>query len=178
MLERQRTAVAPELTRVVIGVDPPVSDHGDACGIIAAGLGGDGKAYVLADHSVSGASPEGWAQAVVAAAACYPDPIVVAEINQGGLMVKSVLRSAGLAARIRMVRAKEGKAERAVPIALLFEQGRVSLHGEMGMLEEELGGLTAGAAYQGPGVSPDRADAMVWALGEVMAQRVVRVRGF
>lgn len=110
------------------------------------------------------------------AASC--DPVVVAEINQGGLMVKSVLRAAGLTAPIKAVRAKQGKAERAVPIALLFEQGRVSLHGEMGALEEELRGLIAGGAYQGPGDSPDRADAMVWALGEVMAQRVVRVRGF
>ena len=74
--------------------------------------------------------------------------------------------------------ARQGKAERAVPIALLFEQGRVPLHGEMCWLEEELRGLVSGGAYQGPGVSPDRADAMVWALGEVMAQRVVRVRGF
>ena len=133
---------------------------------------------MLGDHSVTGASPEGWARAVVEAAAAYPDAVVVAEINQGGLMVKSVLRSAGLTAPVKTVRAKQGKAERAVPIALLFEQGRVSLHGEMCSLEEELRGLIAGGAYQGPGDSPDRADAMVWALGEVMAQRVVRVRGF
>ena len=143
----------------------------------------EGHGHVLADHSVTGASPEGWAGAVVAAAAryrelCSDGPVVVAEINQGGQMVKSVLRSAGLTAPVKTVRAKDGKAERAVPIALLFEQGRVSLHGEMGALEEELSGLAAGAAYQGPGVSPDRADAMVWALGEVMVRRVVRVRGF
>ena len=137
----------------------------------------DGHGHVLADHSVTGASPEGWAGAVVAAAAPIASvqrwPVVVAEINQGGHMVKSVLRSAGLAAPVKTVRAKDGKAERAVPIALLFEQGRVSLHGEMALLEEELSGLVAGAAYQGPGASPDRADAMVWALGEVMVRRVV-----
>ena len=106
---------------------------------------------MLADHSVTSASAEGWARAVVAAAAGYADPVVLAEINQGRLMVKSVLRSAGLTGPIKAVRAKEGKAERAVPIALLFEQGRVSLHGEMAMLEEELGGLVAGRRIRGRG---------------------------
>ena len=167
--------------RVAIGVDPPTG--GGTCGIVACAVDHAGHGHVLADHSVTGASPEGWARAVVAAVAAYAEvcsngAIVVAEINQGGAMVKSVLRKAGLTAFIKAVHAKEGKANRAVPIAMLLEQGRVSLHGEMAMLEEELGGLLAGAAYQGPGASPDRADAMVWALGEVMTRRVVRVSGF
>ena len=116
--------------RIAIGVDPPAG--GGTCGIVVCAVDREGHGHVLADHSVTGASPEGWAGAVVAAAAAIrPAAVVVAEINQGGHMVKSVLRSAGLAAQVKAVRAKDGKAERAVPIALLFEQGRVSLHGEM-----------------------------------------------
>ena len=86
------------------------------------------------------------------AASC--DPVVVAEINQGGLMVKSVLRAAGLTAPIKAVRAKQGKAERAVPIALLFEQRRVSLHGGMCSLEEELRGWLLAGPIRGRRTAP------------------------
>jgi phage terminase large subunit-like protein len=101
---------------------------------------------------------------------------VVAESNQGGLMVKSVLRIADPAMRIKLVPAIQGKADRAAPVAMLFEAGRVVLHGRFPELEAELLGMIAGGDYErtwsgravGPGASPDRADAMVWALTELM----------
>ena len=149
------------------------------CRIVACARDREGHGHVLADHSVTGASPEGWAQAVVAAAALYPDPIIVAEANQGGEMVRSVLRATGAGLRVGLVHARESKAARAEPVALLFEQGRVSVHGAFPELEAELCRLVSGGDYAGPGGSPDRADAMVWALGEVMLRaRVVRARGF
>ena len=179
LLERQRTAAAPELTRVVIGVDPPVTDHGDACGIIAAGLGGDGKAYVLADHSVSGASPEGWARAVASAAEIWNADRVVAEDNQGGNMVESTLRAADLAMPIKRVHASRGKSARAEPVAALYEAGRAFHAGAFPELEDQMCGFISGGGYEGPGRSPDRADALVWAMTELMlgkAARVPRVR--
>jgi phage terminase large subunit-like protein len=159
------------LVRVVIGVDPPASRDGDACGIVACALDGDGVGHVLADHSVGGLSPEGWARAVAAAAQAHGADRVVAEANQGGDMVASVLKAADCALPVRLVRASRGKAARAEPVAALFESGRVRLRGRFPELEDELCGLAIGGAYEGPGRSPDRADAMVWALTELMLTR-------
>ena len=152
--------------RIAIGVDPPVG--GGTCGIVVCARDSDGHGHVLADHSIGDCSPERWARAVAETAAHYPEPLVVAEANQGGAMVNSVLRTAGQNLRIKMVHARHGKAARAEPVALLFEQRRVTLHGQFPMLEAELLGFVAGEAYAGPGKSPDRADAMVWALSELM----------
>ena len=156
------------LVRVVIGVDPPVSAKGDACGIVAVALGADGIGYVLGDHSVGGLSPDGWARAVAAAAeACGADR-VVAEANQGGEMVRSVLQAADCALPVRLVHARRGKAARAEPVAALFENGRAKFAGVFPQLEDELCALTIGGGYAGPTRSPDRADAMVWAMTELM----------
>jgi phage terminase large subunit-like protein len=152
-------------------VDPPASRDGDACGIVACALDGDGVGHVLADHSVGGLSPEGWARAVAAAAQAHGADRVVAEANQGGDMVASVLKAADCALPVRLVRASRGKAARAEPVAALFESGRVRLRGRFPELEDELCGLAIGGAYEGPGRSPDRADAMVWALTELMLTR-------
>ncbi len=157
-----------DLVRVVIGVDPPASAAGDACGIVACGLGQDGIGYVLGDHSVSGLSPEGWARAVAGAAALHGADRVIAEANQGGAMVESVLRAADCTLPVKPVHASRGKAARAEPVATLFEKGRVKFVGAFPELEDELAGLTIGGGYEGPGRSPDRADAMVWALTELM----------
>ena len=154
--------------RIVIGVDPPVSAHGDACGIVVCGLGCDGVAYVLADASVSGLSPEGWARAVARAAHEWSADRVVAEGNQGGAMVASVLRGADVALPVTMVHASVGKSARAEPVAALFERGAAKFAGAFPALEDELAGLIAGGGYEGPGRSPDRADAMVWAMTELM----------
>lgn len=156
------------LARVVVGVDPPAGTGGDACGIVVAGLGADGAGYVLEDASVEGLRPEGWARAVAGAAARWGADRVIAEANQGGAMVESVLRSAEVNLPVRLVHASRGKAARAEPVAVLFERGAAKFAGAFPDLEDELAGLTIGGGYEGPGRSPDRADAMVWALTELM----------
>ncbi|WP_430428060.1 DNA-packaging protein [Parasphingorhabdus sp.] len=159
------------MQRIVIGVDPPASARGDACGIIVAALGGDGKAYVLADRSAEKASPEQWARAVSDAAERWQADRVIAEANQGGAMVQSVLQAANISLPVKLVHASRGKVARAEPIAALYENGRVHHVGAFPRLEDELCGLLIGGAYEGPGRSPDRADALVWALTELMLRR-------
>jgi phage terminase large subunit-like protein len=174
LLERQRVKEGPALKRIVVGVDPPVSDHGDACGIVAVGLGANGKAYVLGDHSVVGASPEGWTRAVAAAVEAWDADRVVAEDNQGGNMVESTLRAADLAMPIKRVHASRGKSARAEPVAALYEVGRAFHLGVFPELEDQCCGLIAGGGYEGPGRSPDRADALVWAMTELMLGKAAR----
>ncbi|MET0310347.1 MAG: terminase family protein [Sphingomonas sp.] len=171
LIEMRRVREAPGLVRVVVGVDPPASADGDACGIVAVGLGRDDKAYVLEDASVAGASPEGWAQAVAACAARHEADQVVAEKNQGGEMVASVLRAADAGLPLRLVHASRGKSARAEPVALLYEAGKAWHVGAWPELEDELCGLQAGGGYEGPGRSPDRADALVWAISALMLGR-------
>jgi phage terminase large subunit-like protein len=168
ILERARHEGAlPAMKRIVVGVDPPASAHGDACGIVVCGLGEDDIAYVLADASVAGLRPDGWARAVARAAADWQADRVIAEKNQGGDMVESVLMGVDAALPVRLVSASRGKAARAEPIAARFESGRAKLAGRFPALEDELAGLTLGGGYEGPGRSPDRADAMVWAMSEL-----------
>ena len=173
-------ALAAMARRVVVGVDPPASAAG-TCGIVVAcsfdpparrgpepASADRGTGYaVLADASVAGASPEGWAAAVTAAAGRWGADRVVAERNQGGDMVASVLRAAGAGLPVRLVHAARGKVARAEPVAALFERGAAVFAGAFAPLEAELTGLQAGGGYRGPGGSPDRADAMVWALTEL-----------
>ncbi|MEA3063959.1 MAG: hypothetical protein QOJ27_387 [Sphingomonadales bacterium] len=156
--------------RVVIGVDPPASAGGDACGIVVCGLGGGDLAYVLADLSVAGERPEGWARRVAAAAEAWGAQKIVAESNQGGEMVESVLRAADNRLPVRLVPAFGSKAARAEPIALRFETGRAKLAGAFPELEDELCALTY-AGFEGATRSPDRADAMVWAMNELYERR-------
>lgn len=156
-------------SRTLIAVDPPARDG--TCGIIACarqGTGHDAIAHVLADHSVTGRSPEGWAGAVAAAAKAHGTIEVVAEANQGGKMVKSVFHTADPNLRVKLVNATAGKSTRAEPVAHLFEAGRAFFHRRMPELEAQLLGLIAGGGYEGPGPSPDRADAMVWGLTELI----------
>ena len=127
--------------------------------------------YVLADESVAGLSPEGWANRVAAAVARWGAARVVAEANNGGAMVESVLKAAEAGLRVRLVHATRGKAIRAEPVALKFESGRAKLAGSFPELEAQLCGLIAGGGYEGPGRSPDRADAMVWAMTDLMETR-------
>ncbi len=141
--------------RTLIAVDPPSGDG--TCGIVACARDAGGTAHVLADHSVSGRSPEGWARAVAGAAAAHGTDEVIAEANQGGRMVKAVLLAADPRLRVRLVNARRAKTERAEPVAHLFEAGRAVLHGRMPELEAQLTGLIAGGGYEGPGASPDRA---------------------
>ena len=176
LIERCRVEAMPDVSRVVVGVDPPASagDRADACGIVTVALGRDAHGYVIEDASVRGASPEGWARAVAAAAERHGADRVVAEANNGGAMVESVLRAADARLAVRLVHASRGKAARAEPVAALYERGRVHHVGAMPALEDELAGLIAGGGYEGPGRSPDRADACVWALTALMLEAAGR----
>ena len=169
--ERRQSGLGEPLARVVVGVDPPVSAHGDECGIVVCGLTHGGTARVLADCSVAQASPERWARAVAKAAHNWNAERVVAESNQGGAMVASVLRAADIALPLKLVHASRGKAARAEPVAALYEAGRVEHAGMFAQLEDQMCGLMSGGGYEGPGHSPDRADALVWALTELMLGR-------
>ena len=188
MIERARVAPSPQplsregergFERIVVGVDPPagVGEGVDACGIVVAGSRGEAL-YVLEDATVRGLSPDGWASRVAAAAARWDTAQVVAEANNGGAMVESVLKAADLGLKVRLVHASKGKCARAEPIALKFEAGKAFFAGEFPDLEAELGGMTAGGGYEGPHRSPDRADAMVWAMTVLSETRsgVPRVR--
>ncbi|MGQ3179839.1 MAG: phage terminase large subunit family protein, partial [Blastomonas fulva] len=131
----------------------------------------DGRAAVLADCSVERASPEGWARAVARASEQWNADRIIAEANQGGEMVGAVLRASNIALPVRLVHASRGKVARAEPVAALYEAGRVVHCGTFARLEDEMCGLMTGGDYQGPGRSPDRADALVWALTELMLGR-------
>jgi phage terminase large subunit-like protein len=186
MIERCRIAAPyPAVQRIVIGVDPPASVQG-TCGIVVAGVARDesaGKpretAYVLADATVSGASPERWAEVVAETAARWNADRVIAEANQGGAMVESVLRAVERLLPLKLRHASEAKGKRAEPVAALFESGRAKFAGGFAELEDQLCGLMPAGGYEGPGRSPDRADAMVWAVSELMLGRkaVPRVMG-
>lgn len=157
---------APEPARreaVVVGLDPPASRSG-ACGVVVATRCA-GRAYVLDDRTVAGRSPRDWAETVARAVRDHGADEVVAEVNQGGDMVPEMLRLAGCAARVRTVHARRSKRVRAEPVAALYEQGRVIHCGDFPRLEEELMALGAEAA---PARSPDRADALVWAVSHLL----------
>jgi phage terminase large subunit-like protein len=179
MIERCRCEQPARFDRVVVGVDPPAGagPGADACGIVVCARLGE-QYYVLADESVQGRSPDGWARAVVSAAARWSADRVVAEANNGGAMVGEILRMADSGLAPKLVHASRGKVARAEPMALLFEAGRAFFAGAFPELEDELTGLQAGGGYEGPTRSPDRADACVWALHELSQQRasVPRVR--
>ncbi|WP_458574434.1 phage terminase large subunit [Sphingopyxis sp. RIFCSPHIGHO2_12_FULL_65_19] len=167
-IDSLRRGAPPALKRVVIGVDPSGSDGtgGDCQGIVVVGLGNDGHGYVLADRSCR-LSPDGWARMVARAAEEFGADRVVAERNYGGAMVEAVLRSAARKLPVRMVTASRGKVLRAEPIAALYEQGKVHHVGTFSELEEQMT-MTTTTGYRGSG-SPDRLDALVWALTETMA---------
>ena len=166
-------ALLPLMERIVVGVDPPAGSHDgcDACGIVVAGKAGD-HYYVLADMSVETASPEQWGRAVVGAVEAWGADRIVAEANNGGEMVKSVIEGCGASlGMVRLVHASRGKSARAEPVALRFEAGRAWFGGRFMALEDQLAGLCAGGGYDGPGRSPDRADALVWAMVELAGSR-------
>ena len=157
----------PEMRRVVVGVDPSISDGEDAaeCGIVVAGEGVDGTFYVLADRSLRG-SPARWGRAVVDAWLDKGADRVVAEENQGGKMVELTLRTIEADIPYRGVHASVGKQARAEPVSALYEQGRVAHAKPFDELEDQLCNWVPGE-----GESPDRLDAMVWALTELGVKR-------
>lgn len=163
--------------RIVVAVDPPASSgaKSDACGIVVAGRVGD-EAVVLADLTVQPAGPLKWAQRAVDAYNEMAADCIVAEVNQGGDMVKAVIAQVDASVPVKAVRANRGKWVRAEPVAALYAQGRVMHRPGLSALEDEMCGF--GADGTSAGRSPDRVDALVWALTELMlGDRVVpRVR--
>jgi len=175
MLERARVTSVPDLDRIVVAVDPAVSSGktSDACGIVVAGVVQDGppgawRAYVLADRTLQGASPLGWARAAVEAWGDFEADRLVAEVNQGGALVEDMIRQIDPNVPYKAVHASRGKIIRAEPIAGLYEQGRVHHVGSFDALEDQMVQMTA-HGFQGTG-SPDRVDALVWALTELMIE--------
>jgi phage terminase large subunit-like protein len=180
MLAEARVADAGELRRIVVAVDPPASSRrtSDACGIVAAGLDGGGRAVVLADATLKGAKPTDWASTAVALYRRLEADCIVAEVNQGGDMVTAVIRTVDEMVPVKAVRANRGKWLRAEPIAALYSQGRVKHAGRFPELEDEM--CDFGPDGLSGGRSPDRVDALVWVVGELMprAGAVPRIRDF
>jgi phage terminase large subunit-like protein len=174
-IDNTRVHLLPELKRIVVAIDPPASDtaKANACGIVAVGLGKDERCYVIADRSAKRLSPLRWAERAVKLFHELNADRIVAEVNQGGLMVETVLRQADANVPLKLVHAKLGKRMRAEPVAALYEQGRVSHFGALPELEDEM------CTVIEDGRSPDRLDAMVWAVTELMLKRRAepRVRG-
>lgn len=175
MLEAGRLEAAPRLSRIVVAVDPPVTGHGksDECGIVVVGAVTEGppqnwRAVVLEDASVSGASPEQWARAAIAAMERHKADRLVAEVNQGGDLVEGVIRQIDPLVPYRGVRASRGKGIRAEPVSALYEQGRVSHLRGLQKLEDQMCQMTA-QGFLGKG-SPDRLDALVWALTDLIVE--------
>lgn len=173
MLERARKEAPVPCKRIVVAVDPPVTGHrgSDACGIVVVGAVTEGppqtwRAVVLEDASVQGASPDAWARAAIAAMQRHGADRLVAEVNQGGDLVEGVIRQIDPLVPFRAVRATRNKMLRAEPVAALYEQGRVSHGRGLQALEAQMCQM-ARHGYQGKG-SPDRVDALVWALTELI----------
>lgn len=181
LIEAARVASAPTFSRVVVAVDPAVTGHAgsDLCGIVVVGAMTEGpvqdwRAYVLEDASIRAPSPTDWARAALDAMARHGAEQLVAEVNQGGDLVESVLRQVDPLVPVRKVRASRGKVARAEPVAALYEQGRVKHLPGLAALEEQMARMTA-QGFRGTG-SPDRVDALVWALHEAMIEPAARWR--
>ena len=173
LIERQR--VPPEsaprdFAEVVVAVDPPArsGSKSDECGLIVAGKAADGRLYVLADLTSQGDTPAGWAARVGAAYRGFRASRVVVEVNNGGDMVAEVLRQAEPQLPVRSVTATRGKFLRAEPVAAAYERGLVFHAGVFAKLEDQLCALTPDFDRRAAGYSPDRADALVWAIADLL----------
>ncbi|MFT6104130.1 MAG: phage terminase large subunit-like protein [Paracoccaceae bacterium] len=174
-IEKARLRDRPEVSRIVVAIDPPVTGGAasDDCGIVVVGAITEGppqdwRAVVLEDASVSAASPMQWAQAALDAMKRHGADKLVAEVNQGGDLVETLIRQIDPLVPFRAVHASRGKVARAEPVAALYEQGRVSHVDGLDTLEDQMCRMT-GRGYQGQG-SPDRVDALVWALFDLIIE--------
>ncbi len=165
-IHQGRVAAAPAMQRIVVAVDPAVSSEegSNEHGIIVAGIGSDGRGYVLDDVTTRG-GPHQWATHAVAAYDRYEADAIVIEINQGGNMVRHTLQTVRPNLPIVEVRATRGKHVRAEPIAALYTMGCISHVGAFPKLEDQMCLMTAGG-FEGDG-SPDRVDALVWGFTEL-----------
>jgi phage terminase large subunit-like protein len=167
----------PKLERTIVAIDPPVTSGEDAdeCGIVAAGRGPHSHAYVLGDASERGLSPKQWAQKALR---LYHDTgagLIVAEANNGGEMIKHVINTEAPEVKVKLVHASKGKVTRAEPVSSLYEQGRVHHVGTFKALEDQQTDFTVDWDRDVMGYSPDRVDALVWAITELMLAN--RARG-
>ena len=181
LIEGARRKVVDGITRVVVAVDPPVTAgaHSDTCGIMVVGARTDGppgtwEAVVLEDASIQGASPSDWAKAALSAMQRHEADKLIAEVNQGGDLVETVMRQLDPLVPFRKVRASRGKIARAEPVALLYEQGRIAHARGLEELEDQMCQMTA-QGFEGKG-SPDRVDALVWALTDLILEPAARHR--
>jgi phage terminase large subunit-like protein len=167
-IDKARVRKAPELVRIVVAVDPPATSgpNADECGIVVAGIADDGRAYVLDDRSMGGLTPLTWASRAAKAFRDHEADRIVAESNQGGEMVSTIMRQVMPTAPLKLVRATRGKRVRAEPVAALYEHGFVSHVGALARLEDQMCDFVPGS-----GKSPDRLDALVWALTDLMLDR-------
>lgn len=164
-IEQHRVIEMPSLTRIVVAIDPAVSSNEESAetGIIVAGVGTNGHGYVFDDVTVSGA-PDVWAKAAVTAYHTHKGDRIIAEVNNGGDMIESTVRVIDARVSFKQVRASRGKQTRAEPVAALYEQGRVHHVGMFAELEDQMCQWIPGDK------SPDRMDALVWALTELMLE--------
>ncbi|MEM8800598.1 MAG: terminase family protein, partial [Pseudomonadota bacterium] len=169
-LDRHRVSEMPSLERIVVAVDPPVTSgpDADACGIIVAGLGTGGHAFVLADETRTQVTPAQWATVAVEAFHQWSADRVVAEVNNGGDLVETLLRQLDSMISFRAVRASRGKWARAEPVAALYERGRVHHVGHFRSLELQMTSYKPGEPLADGSRSPDRLDALVWAIHELL----------
>jgi phage terminase large subunit-like protein len=171
-IERGRVRTLPVLKRIVVAVDPPATsgERANACGIVCAGLGEDGRVYVLDDASCKRLRPLQWAARVVELFHAREADRVVVEVNQGGEMVRDVIAQVDGTVPLKTVHASRGKRARAEPVAALYEQGRVSHVGAFRELEDEM------CSTLEEGESPDRMDALVWAVTELVLKKTAEPR--
>ncbi len=176
---RRPRVIEPD--RIVVAVDPPVTSGSDSdeCGIVVVGAAMQGPpqdwvAMVIEDGSLAGASPQAWAEQAVALMRRHGADRLVAEVNQGGDLVEKLVRSVNPLVPYRGVRATRGKAARAEPVAALYEQERISHAGVFPRLEEQMLAMTV-HGYTGRG-SPDRLDALVWGLSDLMIDAAATYR--
>jgi phage terminase large subunit-like protein len=179
MIEAVRVRAAPALVRVCIAVDPPATSgrHADACGLIAAGITEDGVVHVLEDATLARVKPTEWATRAVALYARHEADALVVEVNQGGEMAAAVLAQIDPALPVTAVRATRGKYLRAEPVAALYARGSVRHVGAFPALEDEMCDFAPGGLSSGR--SPDRLDALVWAVTHLALAKggQPRVRG-
>lgn len=165
-----KLGLIPQLKRVIVAVDPSgcqgrEDKRSDEIGISVSGLGTDGHAYVLADRSLRD-GPEGWARAAINAYHDYKADCIVAETNYGGAMVEHTIKTADPNVPVKVIHASRGKMVRAEPVSALYEQGKVHHVGFHPKLEEQMINMAA-SGYVGAR-SPDRLDALVWSVTELM----------
>lgn len=173
LLELTRVTKYPPLTRIVVAVDPAgsTSESASDTGIVVAGLGEDKQGYVLADLTVK-ASPAGWAKVATDAYHLWEADCIVAEINHGGDMVEHTIKTADESVMVKQIRASRGKYTRAEPVSALYEQQRIHHVGMFGLLEDQQCTWVPGDED-----SPDRLDADVWAITELMIEAAGKIEG-